>query len=358
MPTSKIVQEDVEAIVKLVGERFERLSGKNLLITGGTGFFGSYLLETMAYLNDQVLAKPCQVYAATRDPKRVAIRFPHLRSRSDITLLEGDVRTFRLPPVPLHFVVHAAASSDARIFQRDLVDTMDTIVGGTRAVLTMAAEAGVENFVFVSSGVVYGHQPAEQPWVREDYTGGPDLRHAKSCYAEAKRCAEVLCRIFSEDRGVPVSIVRFFSLLGPYQDENSTSAVVDFIRQALAGDTITIQDSGKTVRSYCYIADAMVALWKLLLSQPTGEVINVGSDLEAVSFLELAKRIGRCMGKDVTVVAEGKPPAGVLGSRYAPDVTQLYRQEGFRPTTTLDEALRRTITWMKERLPNPSVLFP
>ena len=349
MPTSRIVQEDVKRIVELVGDRLSRLNGKNLLITGGTGFVGSYLLETLAYLNDQVLIKPCQVYVTTRDPRKVAARFPDLCGRRDLTLLEGDVRTFRPPPVALDFVIHAAASSDANVFQQDMLGTMDTIVTGTKTALTIAAESGVENFLFVSSGAVYGHQPPEIPRLSEDYLGGPDLRTCKSCHAEAKRLAELLCRVFYEERGVPVSIARFFSLLGPYQDENSTSAVIDFIRQGLAGDTITIRDDGQTVRSYCYIADAMVALLKLLLCPGIGEVCNVGSDLEAVSFRELAHRIGRCMGKTINVVVEGQPPTGVLGSRYAPDVTRLYKKEGFRPTTTLDQALSRTIAWMKER---------
>lgn len=349
MATSPVIQQDVKAIVDLVGEGFDRLSGKTLLITGGTGFIGSYLLETVAYLNDQVLAQPCQAYVTTRDPGKVAARFPHLCGRADLTLLECDVRAFRPVPVPLNFIIHAASPADVGVFMQDPFGNMETIVDGTKAVLTVAAEAGVEAFLFLSSGAVYGHQPADQPWLSEEYTGGPDLRNPRGCYGEAKRYAEMLCRIFREERGLPVSIARLFALVGPYQDLNSTSAIIDFIRQGLEGPTIRIRDDGQAVRSYCYIADAVVALWKLLLNPEPGETVNVGSDLEAVSFVELAERIGRCLGRPVRVVVEGAPASGILGTRYAPNISRLHHVTGFRPRTTLDQALCRTIAWMQER---------
>lgn len=346
---SSIIEEDVRTIVELVGTEVRRLAGKSLLITGGTGFVGSYLLETVAYLNDQVLDEPCRLSVMTRDAGRVATRFPHLHGRPDLTVIEADVRTFRPRPASWNFVIHAAAPSDVRVFIRDPVETVDTIVEGTKRVLSVAAEAGVEAFLFVSSGAVYGHQRSDLLWLSEEYAGGPDLLDSRSCYAEAKRCGELLCRIFQDSRKVPITIARPFSLLGPYQNVNSTSAVVDFIRQAMNGDTIRIRDAGETVRSYCYLADAVTALWKLVLGPQRGEAFNVGSDLEAVSFRELAGRIGKCLGKPITVVVEGAPAAGVLGKRYAPDVARLHRATGFRPATTLDEALRRTIAWMQRQ---------
>jgi dTDP-glucose 4,6-dehydratase len=352
-----IVQEDIRAVVGRVGRAFERLAGKTILLTGGTGFIGSYLLETLAYVNDEVLPRPCQVQAVTRDPSRVWKRLPHLRGRTDLRLLEADVRTFRRESASWDFVIHGAAPADARGFMRDPLGTVQTIVEGTGAVLGAVAEAKVQRLLFLSTGAVYGHQPVEQPWLPETHGGGPDTRDFRSCYAEAKRCAESLCRIVEETRGVPVSIARLFALVGPYQDLNATSAVVDFIRQGLEGPVITIHDDGQTVRSYCYIADAVTALWKLLLDAEAGAAVNVGSDLEAVSFVELAHRVGRCLGKPVSVVVEGEPARGVLGRRYAPDVSRLFQVTGFRPATTLDEALSRTVAWMTERprvgAPNP-----
>ena len=349
MSGSAIIREDIEAIVERLGDEVERLNGKNFLITGGTGFVGTYLLETMAYLNDHVLSRACHLYAVTRNPQKVAVRLPHLLSRPEFTLIEGDIRRLPLPSLPWDFVIHAAAPSDAKVFLQEPLDTLDTIIEGTRATLVAAAEAKAEAFLMVSSGAVYGQQPAECIWMSEDYAGAPDLRQTRSAYGEAKRFAELLCRVYRERKGVPVSIARIFTLVGPGQDLNSTSAVLDFIRQGLNGDTITIHDDGLAVRSYCYIADAVTALWKVLLSNQVGEVVNVGADLEAISFYDLAHRVGACLGKDVTVKVEGGSATGVLSGRYAPDVSRLHERLGFRPRTTLDEALCRTIEWMREQ---------
>jgi UDP-glucuronate decarboxylase len=345
---SPIVRDDIKTIVNLVGPAFARLSGKSLLLTGGTGFIGSYLLETLAYVNDHVLATPCRIYVTTRDSKRVGERFPHLAARKDLILIETDVRSFRKTAEPCQFVLHAAAASDAKLFLKDPLGTTETIVDGTKAVLASIGPE-VESFLFVSSGAVYGAQPADCPWLSEDHAGGPDLRDPRSCYAEAKRYAELLCRIFQQRHGVPVSVARLFTVVGPYQELNSTSAVIDFIRQALDGTTIRIRDDGEARRSYCYVTDAVTALWKLLLRPDLAETCNVGSDLEVVSFRELAHRIGRCLGKPVSVLVEGAPASGILGRRYAPDVNRLRQKTGFGPMTPLDQALSRTIDWMRER---------
>lgn len=347
MVASAIVREDIKAIVNSVGDGFSQLNGKNLLITGGTGFVGSYLLETVAYLNDHILSKACHPYIVTRSPETVASRLPHLTSRPEFTLIQGDVRRLQLPPVSWNFVIHAAAPSDAAFFLQDPLGTVDTIIDGTRALLAVVAQAKVDTFLLVSSGAVYGQQPPERERIREDYGGGPDLCNTRSAYGEAKRLSELLCSIYRERRGVPVSIARIFTLVGPYQDTNSTSAVVDLIRQGLTGDVIIIKGDGESVRSYCYIADAVTALWKILLNAKPGDVFNVGSDQEAISFRELASRIGLCLEKSVTVEVQGSPSSGILGRRYSPDISRLRDQLGFRPATTLDEALSRTIAWMR-----------
>lgn len=346
---SAIVREDLAAIVREVGDEFHRLSGKTLLVTGGTGFIGSYLLETVAYLNDHVLPKACRLYAVTRHPRQTAARFPHLVGRPEFTVIEQDVRSLRLPSISWDFVIHAAAPSDAREYLKDPLRTAQTIVAGTSALLEELAKVQPQSMLFVSTGLVYGEQPAAMPALQEDYRGGPYLATARSCYAEAKRYAELLCCMHREQRGLPVCVARVFNLVGPRQNMNTTSAVADFIRQALDGDTIRIHDDGRAVRTYCYIAEAVAALWKLLLRHPLADLVNVGSDRDPVSFVELAHRISRVMAKSLRVTVEGAPPAGTGGRRYVPDLGRLYQLEGWKPALPLDEALLRTINWYREQ---------
>jgi UDP-glucuronate decarboxylase len=344
---SPIVQQDIAGIISGLGSVLNGLADRSLLITGATGFVGGYLLETIAALNDRIPGSPCRVYALTRDRRRAASRFPHLAGRSDVTFVEGDVRRLRLPEPGCDLIIHGAAPSDARVFRETPLDAFETIVDGTKAVLSAAASAKAR-VLFLSSGAVYGEQPATLERIPEDWMGGPNVQTSRSVYAEAKRCAELLCRIFHERHGVPVAVARLFALVGPCQDRNSTSAVIDFIKQALAGDTITIRDDPETSRSYCYVGDAVQALWTVLLRAEPGEVVNVGSDLEPITFRELAARISRCLGKRLRIVTEGLPATGILGHRYVPDVTHLRRTFGRAPAVGLDQALERTIAWMKE----------
>lgn len=347
---SAIIRDDIKAIVHEVGAGFHRLSGKNLLITGGTGFVGGYLLETVAHLNDHVLPDACRLYAITRDPRKVATRFPHLVRRPEFTLIEEDVRSLQLPFIPWDFVIHAAAPSDAREYLKDPLRTAEIIVNGTQSLLSVLATAQPQAMLFVSTGLVYGEQPPEMHQLAEDYKGGPGLTTARSCYAEAKRYAELLCCLHREHFGLSVCVARVFNLVGPYQDMNTTSAVADFIRQALAGDTVRIHDDGQAIRTYCYIAEAVAALWRLLFREPQADLVNVGSDRDEISFVELAHRIGRTLEKSLHVVVEGSPPVGTGGRRYVPDVGRLYKLEGWKPMLPLDEALRRTIRWYTERV--------
>jgi dTDP-glucose 4,6-dehydratase len=343
----EIVAADVRAILAGVGEAsFRRLDGRTVLLTGCTGVVGVYLLETLGALNDHVFDRPCRVQVVTRSRSRVAERWPHLAGRADFTWLETDVRALDADAARGDFVVHAAAPSDARLFLEDPAETMDAIVRGTAAVLRAASRARAEAMLFVSSGAVYGPQPADLAAIPEDWPGAPDLADPRSCYGEAKRCAEVLCAAAGSRQALPVSIARVFTVVGPGQDINSTSAVADFIRQAQAGHTITVRGDGDAVRSYAYLTDVVTALWKILLACPPGRVLNVGSDLEPITFRELASRVGQAAGRAVAVDVLGQSEPGVLGRRYVPNLERLAAETGLRPQVGLDEALARTVRWM------------
>jgi dTDP-glucose 4,6-dehydratase len=340
---------EIDSIVRGVGEPLRRLEGRTIFLTGCTGFLGGYVLETLAHLNERVFERPCRVRVATRSAAGARSRFPHLSGRADFKWIEGDVRSIAAPRERWDFVIHAAAPSDAGRFLQDPAETMDAIVGGTGAVLRAAARARPEAMLLVSSGAVYGTQPADLAGLPEDWNGAPDPADPRSCYGEAKRCAEVLAAAARANEALPISVARVFTVLGPGQESNSTSAVVDFLRQARALDTISIRGDGDAVRSYCYAADAVTLLWKILLDCPPGQILNVGSDLEPITFRDLAARAGRAVGKAVRVEVLGRSEPGVLGRRYVPDLTRLVAATGFRPKTALDHALRRTAEWMDAR---------
>lgn len=329
----------------MVGQDLNRLQGKRVLITGGTGFIGTWLLETLSWLNANS-NQPCRVYVPSRNPKAFAQKVPHLASSPEIVFLTGDIVDFEYPDGECDFIIHAAAPGEPRVLKNDPLTVAETIVMGTRRTLELATKKNVEGFLFLSSGAVYGVQPPELERIPEDYHGAPDITNVRSAYGEAKRYAEMLCNLYRQRYDLPIHIARPFTFVGPYQDLNGGFAVTDFLRDALLGGPITIQGDGTTVRSYCYAADLTIMLWKILLQGPVGCVYNVGSD-EPVSTLELANKVASFMDSRVEVRINSKPKLEYKASRYLPDISRGKSELGISANTDIDKAIERTLSWIR-----------
>jgi nucleoside-diphosphate-sugar epimerase len=345
MQPHSIVQQDIETIVRIVGTDLNRLQGKRLFITGGTGFIGTWLLETISWLNEG-WEHPCIVYVLTRNPQAFANKMPNLAARADFFFLKGDISSFEYPDHACDLIIHAAAPVEPKIINNNPLDAAETIVNGTRRVLELASIKKVESFLFVSSGAVYGSQPSELGRIPENYPGAPDITSPRSAYGEAKRYGEVLCALYFQGRAVPVRIARPFTFVGCYQNLDSGFAVTDFIKNSLCGLSLEIQGDGTTVRSYCYGADLTISLLKILLGGRAGRAYNVGSE-DAISISELAQRIIAIAGATVEIKVMHPTQAGRGPTRYVPDISRLRAELDYKPQYGLDESLKRTISWAK-----------
>ena len=343
--THPIVQEDIEFVFKIVGNDLKRLQGKRVLITGGTGFIGTWLLETISWLNKNS-NQPCKVYVPTRNPEAFARKAPHLASNPEIVLFPGDIADFKYPDDECNFIIHAAAPGEPRALNHDSLGVAETIVRGTHQVLELATQKNIEGFLFVSSGAVYGVQPPDLERIPEDYLGASDFTNTRSVYGEAKRYAEMLCTLYHQRHGLPIHIARPFTFVGPYQDLNAGFAITDFIRDGLQGVPLTIQGDGTTVRSYCYAADMTAMLWKILLQSPVGRVYNVGSD-ESISILELAKKVIAFLDTPVEMTISSKPNKKFKPAHYMADINRARSELGINIYTDIDKAIQRTLLWMK-----------
>lgn len=337
---------DLEYIVRSCEGLWETLRNRRLLITGGTGFFGSWILESFAWANNK-FDLSASAAVLTRNPEAFRKKMPHLASEPNIGIYKGDVRTFDLLVEPFDFIIHAAAPVDPKVLARDRLETVDTIVNGTRQILQHSIRCKAQRLLYISSGAVYGAQPTELQGLSEHYNGAPDITKPSWAYGEAKRYAEMLCTLFHESYGVPVVIARPFTFVGPYQDLDASFAVTQFIRCGLRGVPIRIEGDGTPLRSYCYAADLAVALWKILLEGKPGSVYNVGSE-EVLSILELAHRVVMALGIDLDIFVSRQAAIDTKPVRYVPDITRLKSELGFRPQVELDVALKKTINWARE----------
>jgi dTDP-glucose 4,6-dehydratase len=321
---------------------WQELRGARVFVTGATGFFGCWLLETFVWANDR-LDLGASLVALTRDPRGFARRVPHLASHTSVTLHEGDVRGFAFPDGAFTHVMHAAADAAPPVTAGDRQRVFDVIVDGTRRALELARNRGARRFLFTSSGAVYGRQPADVARVPEHFTGGPDPVKPEATGAEAKRAAEALCAIHASATLQPV-IARCFAFVGPYLPLDGKFAAGNFIHDALAGGPIIVAGDGRPVRSYLYAADLAAWLWAMLLRGEPLRPYNVGSEV-AITIEELAQTVASRFSPRPVVRVNGQVTQGGGGDRYVPSTARAREELGVKMTVGLDEAIARTVEW-------------
>lgn len=334
--------EDLEQVLAQTRPLWADLRGGRVFLTGGTGFFGCWLVESFLHANRR-LSLGAELTVLSRDPRAFLRRCPHLENEPALRMVQGDVRDFSGPEGAFDAVIHAATESAAAPDARVL---FEQIVHGTGHVLDFAARHGAGRFLLTSSGAVYGQQPASVPYLDESFSGAPDPASAGSVYGEAKRAAELLCSLDAGRTAMACTIARCFTFVGPHLPLDRHFAVGNFIGDALAGRPIRIKGDGRAVRSYLYAADLATWLWTILLRAPALTPIHVGSE-EALHLVELAERVARVLGATAgtTVARQADPTVPV--QRYVPSTRRAEELLGLRATVPLEEAIRRTAAWYR-----------
>lgn len=317
------------------------LRGNRIFITGGTGFFGCWLLESFAWANDR-LKLDAEAVVLTRHLDAFRAKAPHLANHPAIRFQAGDVRSFEFPNECFSHVIHAATEASAKLNAEQPLLMFDTIVEGTRRVLEMAHHCGAQKFLLTSSGAVYGRQPPELTHVSEDYTGGPELNNPGSAYGEGKRAAEMLCSLYYKQFGLETKIARCFAFVGPYLPLDTHFAIGNFIRDALAGGPIKISGDGTPFRSYLYAADLAVWLWTILFRGQPCRPYNVGSE-EALSIAQAADLVVKNINPGLEVKIARTAINGHAAERYVPSTQRATEELGLSLQIPLAEALRRTM---------------
>lgn len=330
---------DLDHILEHTEGLWNEIRGERLFVTGGTGFFGGWMLESLLHA-DRKLGLGTKATVLTRDSNRYRAAVPHVAEHPTITLWAGNVRDFELPEGAFSHVLHLATETD---LAADLGTSFTTAVLGTRRVLELAAQSGTQRLLLASSGAVYGTQPPELERLDEDYPGAPNPLDPASGYGQGKRAAEFLCAAAASS-SLEVKIARCFAFVGPLLPLDANFAVGNFIRDALAGRPIRVHGDGTALRSYLYAADLAIWLWTILLRGVSGRAYNVGSDA-ALSIADLAQLVGDAIltGGPV-VIAETPNPRRPL-ARYVPSVQRATAELGLHPYIELREAIRRTAEW-------------
>ena len=331
---------DLRQVVQSTEPRLRQLAGASILLTGATGWFGTWLLDVLCSADD-ALGLGIRIVAVSRDPQRFLRRHQGFDRDPRIEWMQSDVRRLELHGTGFTHVIHAATDTSVEAGSNDPLQLFETIVEGTRCALA-AAGASCRSFLLLSSGAIYGLGRIDATQFAESDPGGPEPASQKNTYAEGKRAAEQLCAI-AAGNGLPVRIARCFAFVGPHMPFDKHFAIGNFIADAIDGRQILVKSDGRPLRSYLYMSDLMRALIAILIDGAVGRPYNVGSDA-AITIEELAHAVNRVVGgKGVHI--EGAPSDPL--DRYVPDTTRLRTELGFTQEVPLDAAIAQTAKWRR-----------
>jgi UDP-glucose 4-epimerase len=317
------------------------------LITGGAGFIGSHLA-------DRLLERGDEVYALDDLSTGSTSNIEHLSDEPRFSLVRGTVLDHPLISglvSEADVVVHLAAAVGVKLIVDKPLGSLITNIRGTEIVLDAAASAG-RKVLITSTSEIYGKNASGPLHEDADRILGSPFK-ARWSYSTAKAVDEILARAFWRDRGLPTVVVRLFNCVGPRQTGEFGMVVPTFVRQALAGQNLTVYGDGEQQRCFCHVHDTVEALLRLLAHDgAVGDVFNVGAPYE-VTMNQLAERVIEATGSSSRIVHVPYDEAYEEGfedmERRVPDIGKIGALTGWAPTRDLDGILDDIIAFERAR---------
>jgi dTDP-glucose 4,6-dehydratase len=331
-----IPASDLDEIARLSAADLGALRGKKMFLTGGTGFFGKWLLAALLHANAK-MDLGLELTVLSRDPEKFRRSRPEIADVPSLRWVRGHVADFPAQGIRPDFLVHAATDTTAVASEADENERARAIVSGTQRVLELAQQDGVR-MLNVSSGAVYGIATGKRDGARED---DYDAARPVTPYGLAKREAEALCM---ESRANVVT-ARAFAFLGPHLPLDAHFAAGNFLRDAMRGGPVLVRGDGTALRSYLYPTDLIVWLLRILVRGERGRAYNVGSN-EAVSVAELAHLIAHAVQPKAEVTIQSTQPQGPQNI-YLPNIARARADLGLGVTVPLRKAVKRTVDYLK-----------
>ncbi len=357
-----VIKLDLEYICEGLGSEFNAIAGKKLLITGGAGFLGYYLVQSVLAWNDQ--SDPVHKIDLTLYDNFIRGVPPWLTAvegNEYLHVVEHDITR----PLPekiedFQYIIHAASIASPTYYRQYPIETMDANVNGLRLLLEYClrqkeAHKPVEGFLFYSSSEVYGDPSPENIPTSEEYYGYVSCTGPRACYDESKRFGETLCVNFAHQYDLPVKMVRPFNNYGPGLKITDKRVIPDFVRDIVAGRDIVMYSDGSPTRTFCYIADAIVGYFKILVNGQSGEAYNIGVETPEISIRRLAEMIVD-FSKDVfgyhgrVVYRQSEDKDYLLDNpnRRCPSINKARKKLDYAPGIELQEGLRRSLVWYRD----------
>ena len=344
--TDSVLREDIEKLAEctFLDELKENAS---VLITGATGLIGSQIVWALA-CHSAAKQKKLRILALVRNEAKARAAFRDLLDAGLVMLCIGDIVEPLQISHPVDYIIHGASATSSRYFVEKPVETIVTALKGTQNVLEFARQKQVQKVVYLSSLEVYGTPDNTKEYIAEEDYGYIDPMQVRSSYSEGKRMAECMCVSYAKEYGVPVVVARLSQTFGPGVAYNDGRVFAEFARCAIEKRDIVLHTQGKTLRTYCYLRDAISGLFCLMLRGEAGQAYNVTNMETAITIRDMAELVCT-ITPGIKVVID--IPQDIASFGYNPEMvirldSRKLQNLGWMPEVKIEEMFRRLISSM------------
>lgn len=344
MEENKVLAEDLDFFVKHFSFS-EKISGKTFLITGATGLIGSILIKCLLKLNEQQNTG-VNIVAMVRNQ----VKAERLFGIAPIKWLYQDTtEPLDLPEQEIDYIIHLASPTNSKYFVDHPVETMRTIIEGTKNILEYAKSGKVRSVVYASSLESYG-SVMDDIDIFEHHCGYIDSTDIRSCYSLSKRTAECICHCYSQEYAVPVKIARLTQVFGAGVSLEDNRVFAQFAKSIINKKDIVLHTTGESSKPYCYTIDAILAIFYLLIKGENGEAYNIANPETYISIHDMAQFLVDKFGNNTKLITELRSDRGYAPTTKLKLNTEKLELLGWKPYFSLKEMYTHLIAHYKATL--------
>ena len=336
------LQSDIAEITKNLEKHLKYFSGKKFLISGANGFLGKYFIKTLINLNKK-LKKKTSIVA-------IDIKFDKCEIYSDknVKKIKQDINNISKLNFKSDYVLHAAGIPSPKHYFKKPIEAIFTSITGTKKLLEYSKK-NKSKFIFFSSSEIYGNPDKKNIPTKETYNGNVSSIEDRSCYDEGKRVGETLCYFYKIKENVNCAIFRPFNVFGPGMPKNDYRVFPRFFNSIKKKQPITIFKSGKQTRTFCYVTDAITAMFFVII-KGNQFVYNIGNDKPEIDMTDLYKIIKNNINQKIKFKNINYPKnyPQVEPQRRCPNINKIKKELNFRNNVGIEEAVKRFYNWSKK----------
>ncbi|WP_407382425.1 NAD-dependent epimerase/dehydratase family protein [Ruminococcus sp.] len=337
--------------VKLLSEYplpWEKLCNSSVLITGGTGLIGSFLIDVLMYRNRNCQMN-CKIHMICRNTEKAKKRFSPASDLISIIGMDINQNTTLLEDNHIDYIIHLASNTHPKAYAQDPIGTILTNVIGTKNMLDLGVNKQVKRCLFCSSVEIYGENNGDCETFDENYCGYINCNTLRAGYPESKRCGEALCQAYIKQEKLDIVIARLARIYGANLNKGDTKAISQFLNNAIEGQNIVLKSKGEQYYSFLYVFDAVSGILKVLLSGTNGEAYNISDENSDIRLKDLALMIAQKTDKKVIFQLPDKvEAAGFSKATLARMDNSKIRELGWEPRYDIKEGIVRTINILRE----------